>query len=77
MKFRVGDRVRWNSEAGYVSGRIVRIHTRDTLYKGYMHHASNAEPQYEIRSDTTDHIAMHKAAALQKLGRVRRVRRAQ
>ena len=29
--FEVGDHVWWNSEAGHVSGRIVRIHTRDTM----------------------------------------------
>lgn len=66
-KFRVGDHVRWNSEAGYVSGRIIRIHVRNTLYKGHLHHASEAEPQYEIKSDATDHIAMHKGAVLRKL----------
>jgi hypothetical protein len=62
--FKVGDHVCWNSEAGYVSGPIVKIHTRDTEYKGYVHHASKDEPQYEIQSDKTDHIAMHKGAVL-------------
>lgn len=66
-KFAVGDHVRWNSEAGYVSGRIIRIHTRDTEYKGHPRHASEEEPQYEIRSDKTDHIAMHKGPALHKI----------
>jgi len=28
-KFKVGDRVTWNSEAGYVSGVIVNVHTKD------------------------------------------------
>jgi len=65
-KLKVGDRVRWNSEAGYVSGRIIRVHTRDVDYKGYTHHASKDEPQYEIKSDKTDHIAMHKGSALRK-----------
>ena len=64
MQFKVGDHVWWNSEAGRVSGRIIRIHTRDTSYKGYRRHASKGEPQYEIKSDKTDHIAMHKGAAL-------------
>lgn len=66
-KFKVGDHVRWNSEAGYVSGRIVRVHTRDTQYKGHPRHASEQEPQYEIQSDRTEHIAMHKGSALQKI----------
>lgn len=28
----------------------------------------NEEPQYLIKSDKTDHIAMHKGAALKKIG---------
>jgi Hypervirulence associated proteins TUDOR domain len=35
-------------------------------YKGYTHHASPADPQYEIKSDKTDHIAIHKGEALKK-----------
>jgi hypothetical protein len=35
-------------------------------YKGYTHHATKDEPQYEIKSDKTDHIAMHKGKALKK-----------
>jgi hypothetical protein len=66
-KFGLGDHVRWNSEAGHVSGRIIKIHTRDTKYKGYPRHASEDQPQYEIKSDKTDHIAMHKGSALHKL----------
>jgi hypothetical protein len=65
-EFKVGDHVTWNSEAGHVSGRIVKVHTGNVDYKGYTHHASPDEPQYEIASDKTDHIAMHKGAALRK-----------
>ena len=66
-ELKVGDHVRWNSEAGHVSGKIIKVHTRNVDYKGYTHHASEAEPQYEIRSDKTEHIALHKGAALHKL----------
>jgi Hypervirulence associated proteins TUDOR domain len=65
-RFKVGDHVRWNSEAGVVTGRIIKLHTRDIEYKGHPHHASEDEPQYEIRSDKTDHIAMHKGSALHR-----------
>lgn len=68
MNFRVGDRVRWDSEAGYVSGRIIKVHRRDFSWKGYPHRASRDAPQYEIRSDKTDHLAVHKGAALKKIG---------
>lgn len=64
--FEVGDHVTWNSEAGRVSGRIIRVHTEDVDYKGYTHHATPSEPQYEIKSDKTDHVALHKGTALSK-----------
>ena len=67
QKFKVGDHVCWNSEAGRVSGKIVRMHTKDVNYKGYIHHASKEEPQYEIQSDKTAHIALHKGRPLRRL----------
>jgi hypothetical protein len=63
-RFEVGDHVSWNSEAGRVSGTIIAVHTRNFDWKGYTHHASDSEPQYEIRSDKTDHVAAHKGSAL-------------
>lgn len=66
-KFKVGDHVRWNSEAGHVSGRIIEVHTADTEYKGHMRRASPSDPQYSIKSDKTDHVAMHKEDALEKV----------
>ena len=66
QRFKVGDRVTWNSEAGRVSGKIVNVHTKDLDYKGYTHHASKDDPQYEIKSDKTDHVALHKGAALRR-----------
>src|SRR5207244_2362187 len=68
-RFKVGDHVTWNSEAGQVSGTIIEVHTKDVNYKGYTHHASEAEPQYEIKSDKTDHIALHKGSALRRIER--------
>ncbi len=65
--FKVGDKVTWNSEAGHVSGTIIRVHTSDVDRKGYTHHASPEAPQYEIKSNKTEHIAMHKGAALTRL----------
>ncbi len=65
--FKVGDRVRWNSEAGVVSGVIIGKLTSKTRWKGYVHHASKEELQYMIKSDRTDHIAIHKGSALHQL----------
>ncbi len=65
--FKTGDRVSWNSEAGRVSGTVVRVHRRDFDVNGYTHHASAEAPQYEIKSSKTEHIAFHKGTALTKL----------
>jgi len=65
--FKVGDHVTWNSEAGHVSGTIVKVHTANVTFKGYVHHASADEPQYEIKSDRTDHVAMHKGSVLKHM----------
>ena len=63
-QFRVGDHVRWNSEAGRVGGVIIKKVTSNTKFKGYTHHASREAPQYLIKSDKTEHIAIHKSSAL-------------
>lgn len=67
-RYAVGDHVSWNSEAGRVSGHIVKVHERDFDYKGHTRRASKDEPQYEIKSDKTEHIAAHKEGALRKIG---------
>ncbi len=65
--FEVGDHVAWDSEAGRVSGRIIEVHTADFDYKGHTHRASPDDPQYEIASDATDHIAAHRGGVLRRL----------
>jgi hypothetical protein len=65
--FSVGDHVSWNSEAGRVSGKIVNVHAKDFAFKGYIRHATKDDPQYEIKSDKTEHIAMHKGGALTRI----------
>ena len=65
--FHVGDHVGWNSEAGHVRGTIKKKITSTSRFKSYTVHASKEEPQYLIKSDTTDHLAMHKGSALKKL----------
>ena len=63
-RFSIGDHVSWNSEAGRVSGRIIAIHTSDFDYKGHTHRASEADPQFEIKSDRTMHVAAHRGSVL-------------
>lgn len=70
--FRRGDDVEWNSEAGLVRGTIQRKVTSEITFKGYKRHASEEEPQYVIKSDTTDHIAIHKGSALKKVKKTKK-----
>ena len=66
-RFKIGDHVSWNSEAGRVSGIIIAVHTADFDYEGHTHRASKDSPQYEIKSDKTDHIAAHRGDVLKRI----------
>ena len=57
----------WNSESGRVKGTIKKKVTSAIKFKTYTVRASKAEPQYLIKSDKSDHMAMHKGLALRKL----------
>lgn len=62
-----GDHVEWNSEAVRVRGVILKKVVSDVEVNGYVHHASKDEPQYFIKSDKTDHVAIHKGQALTRI----------
>lgn len=66
-QFDSGDHVSWDFESGRVSGISIRVHTRDFTYKSHTRRASLDEPQYEIKSDKTDHIAAYKESALTRI----------
>ena len=66
-EFKIGDHVDWNSEAGRVRGTIKKKISSPITFKGYTVRASKEEPQYLIKSDKTDHLAMHKGSALKKI----------
>jgi hypothetical protein len=65
--FKVGDHVGWNSQAGHARGTIKKKITSTSRFKNYTVHASKQESQYLIKSDTTDHLAMHKGSAFKKI----------
>jgi len=71
-EFNVGDHVEWNSEAGRVRGTIQKKVTSEIRFKGYTVHASKDKPQYLIKSDKTDHLAMHKGSALKRIRKSKR-----
>jgi hypothetical protein len=65
--FKVGDAVRWNSEAGQIHGKVTKVHVKDVEFMGKRRPASKEEPQYEVKSDKTGHSAMHHGDALHRL----------
>ena len=65
--FKVGDHVEWTYEGGTTSGIITEKVTSEIMFKGYVRHASIKDPQYIIKSDSTNHLAMHKGSALRKI----------
>ncbi len=67
-EYKIGDRVRWDSEAGRAGGTIIKIHTSNFEFKGRTHHASPKKPQYEIKNGETDHLAARKASSLTRMG---------
>jgi Hypervirulence associated proteins TUDOR domain len=69
--FKVGDHVEWNSEAGRVRGTIKKKITSEITFRGYTVHASKEEPQYLIKSEKTDHVAMHKGSALKRISKIK------
>jgi len=64
--FKKGDHVRWNSDVGHVEGVVTRVITHDVEFMGKQRRASKEEPQYEVKSDKTGHLAMHKDEALER-----------
>ena len=65
--FKRGDHVEWNSEDGRVRGTIQKKVISEITFKGYKRHASRDEPQYLIKNDKTDHLAIHKGSAIKKI----------
>ena len=70
--FKVGDHVEWNSEAGRVRGTVKKKVTSAVKFKTYIVRASKDEPQYLIKSDKTNHMAVHKDTTLKKISKTAR-----
>lgn len=65
--FKVGDAVRWNSEAGEIRGKVTKVYVKDVEFMGKHRPASKDSPQYEVKSDKTGRLAMHHEDALHKV----------
>ena len=67
-EYQVGEQVRWNSDAGHITGKITKIHVKDFEFMGRMRRCSQDKPQYEVTSDRTGHHAVHLGSALTRTG---------
>ena len=63
---KVGDKVKWHSSQGTVTGTIKKKLTAPTDIKGHHVAASKDHPEYTVVSDKTGAEAAHKADALKK-----------
>jgi hypothetical protein len=65
LKFKVGDRVKWDSSGGQAEGKVVRIARASGSIKGFKYKASTDDPRYIVETDEGKHAA-HKDEALRK-----------
>ena len=65
--FQEGDRVQWNTSQGKTTGTVQKKLTEPMDIKGHTAEASEEEPQYLVKSESTGAEAAHKPDALEKL----------
>lgn len=61
-----GDRVKWGSSQGEITGHVTKKVTSEAKVKGHTAKATKAEPQFVVKSDKTGAKAIHKPDALKK-----------
>jgi hypothetical protein len=64
---KTGDRVAWQSSGGGSVGRVERKLTSPGKIKGHEVAASEDNPEYLVRSETSGKIAAHKPSALRRV----------
>jgi len=64
-KFKVGDRVKWDSSGGEAEGKVVRVARASGSIKGFEYKASSDDPRYIVETDEGKKAA-HKAEELRR-----------
>ena len=64
---KTGDRVAWESSGGGSVGRVERKLTSPGKIKDHKVAASEDNPEYLVRSETSGKIAAHKPSALRRV----------
>jgi hypothetical protein len=65
--FKKGDKVQWHSSQGIIKGTIEKKLTSPCDIKGHHVAASEDNPEYLVKSDSTGAEAAHKPSALTKV----------
>lgn len=65
-KFKVGDRVNWDSSGGKAEGKIVKVARTSGSVKGFEYKASADDPRYIVETDEGKRAA-HKAEELRRV----------
>jgi len=64
VEFKKGDKVEWESSQGTIKGTVEKKLTQPIEIKGHHVAASNANPEYLVKSDKTGKEAAHKPESL-------------
>lgn len=65
-QFSKGDSVEWNTSQGKTSGKIIKKVTKPVKVGSYTAKASKDNPEYEVETDKTHKVAVHKPESLNK-----------
>lgn len=66
-KFKIGDRVSWNSDERQVSGTIIRMYTHNVHNRGGTLQTTEEDPVCEIKNGGTIETTLVRCSALRKL----------
>ena len=55
-RFKTDNHVIWNSEAGHVSGKIIKVRTQDVDYKEHIHRYGNVADLPKTRVSPAAHL---------------------
>jgi len=61
-----GEKVKWQSSQGTITGTVEKKLTRATQIKGHQVAASHDNPEFLVKSDETGAEAAHKPGSLKK-----------
>ena len=61
--------VGWKCDAASIGYSGIVVHGRPIIEPCHLGSSWQEEPKYLIKSDKTDHLAMHKGATLQKISK--------